>query len=277
MYYHVHIPPPPLNAYIEDIFYYEAGIAPYEAEKLLPDNTIYLIINLTGEPKKLFTDQGLHTFTAYKKVWISGMQKNFIVIEATNNNCMLVVRFRPGGAHAFVKMPLQVIADTVIEGDDIMGAKMLSLREELFDIPLAADKCKRVELFLYETMQQHLTINPVINYMVQHLSAVNNTMTIKDLVAKTGYSHKHVIHLFEQYVGLSPKYFARIAKFRHVLDCVDKQQYFSWSSLANEYGFYDQAHFIHEFKNFSGINPSDYMLQKGEDFNYIPVNLTQAR
>src|SRR5690606_16522561 len=109
------------------------------------------------------------------------------------------------------------------------------------------------------------------------LSDTRNVTSLKEQVRQTGYSHKHIISLFERYVGLTPKYFARIAKFHEVLKCVEQEQHISWTSIANEYGFYDQAHFIHEFKEFSGVNPSGYLLAKGETFNYLPVNYTAAR
>lgn len=273
MIFHLHIPSAPLRDYVHDIFYYEAEIAPYEAEKLLPDNTIYLIINFTEEEKKLFHDVSLGKYNSYKKAWISGMQRKYLVIEATNNNRMMVVRFKSGMAYPFFNVPINKFSDDVLESDDILGSEISSLREELLNTPDVSARCRRMEQYLTGLLMRQPGSNAAVDFLVRRLSDPHTLREtgIKQLIDKTGYSHKHMLHLFEKQVGLTPKYFARIAKFQQVLKNIDAGKPVSWASLANEYGFYDQAHFINDFKHFSGINPSAYFTERAEDFNYLVV------
>lgn len=271
----LHIPQPPVCDFVLDIFYYEEGKAAYDAEKLLPDNTVYLIINFTDDPKKLFHDVSLQSCNVYKKAWISGMQRRYIVIEATNNNRMMVVRFKPGMAYPVLGIPIHSFSDTVLESDEILANELILLREELWNITEPAEKCRRMEQFLRMRLLKGTGIHPAVSYLINTLLQ-SPDYDIRGLIQKTGYSHKHILHLFDKYVGLTPKYFARVHKFQDILKTIEAGKTFSWTSLAHDYGFYDQAHFINDFRHFSGINPSAYMVEKTETLNYLPVHYTKA-
>jgi methylphosphotriester-DNA--protein-cysteine methyltransferase len=80
-----------------------------------------------------------------------------------------------------------------------------------------------------------------------------------------------LISLFEKHVGIRPKYFSSLMQFQHVLRALESEQQFSWTQLAHDSGYFDQAHFINEFKRFSGLTPVTYLGEKGEYLNYIPV------
>jgi AraC-like DNA-binding protein len=96
-------------------------------------------------------------------------------------------------------------------------------------------------------------------------------LTIAAIQEKTGFSNKHFIHLFEKYVGASPKTYLRIMKFQRVLRAVEEARQIQWTDIAYSCGYYDQAHFIKEFKRFSGFNPGAYLSERGEFLNYLPV------
>ena len=86
-----------------------------------------------------------------------------------------------------------------------------------------------------------------------------------------GISHKHFIAQFRAVVGLTPKRFCRIRRFQQVLAEVEARQAVKWADLACACGYYDQAHFVHDFQGFSGLNPSAYLTQRGEYLNFVPM------
>ena len=61
-------------------------------------------------------------------------------------------------------------------------------------------------------------------------------------------------------------------KFKKVLALVETKKQIEWASIAAECGYYDQAHFIKEFHNFAGLNPSAYLTQRGDYLGYIPID-----
>jgi AraC-like DNA-binding protein len=76
-------------------------------------------------------------------------------------------------------------------------------------------------------------------------------LAIRDLANTIGITQKHLISQFEKVVGLRPKSFARVCKFQKLVNLIEQQKQIEWAAMAAECGYYDQAHFIHEFQMFS--------------------------
>jgi AraC-like DNA-binding protein len=72
-------------------------------------------------------------------------------------------------------------------------------------------------------------------------------------------------------VGVSPKQYLKIMRFQKAILAIEKNASIQWSRIALESGFYDQAHFIHDFKLFSGFTPNEYIKRKSSTLNYIPI------
>jgi len=73
-------------------------------------------------------------------------------------------------------------------------------------------------------------------------------------------------------VGVSPKQYLRIMRFQKAIEAIENNATVRWSKIALESRYYDQAHFIHDFKLFSGFTPNEYMKRKTAMLNYVPVD-----
>ena len=268
MIYRIHIPVPSLSPFIGHFFYYEGHYASHKMEKFLPDGSMDLLIDLTESPKKLFHDEEGSSFTTYNKSWISGMKTNFILIDASVTS-MIGVHFKPGGAYPFFNFPASELNDMTVEMDAIWNTAIHSIRDAILNTSSTDGKFMVLESYFLEKKKREG--NPLVDYALAELQRAPEVWTIEKLSQKTGVTGKHLIHLFKKYVGLSPKQFARISRFQKVIQLIEQQKAIEWTSLAYECGYYDQAHFIHEFRAFSGINPSTYLTQRGEFINYLPV------
>lgn len=270
MIYRIHIPAPPLSFFIEHFFYYEGYHAEHMMEKFLPDGSMDLLIDLTETPKKLFHNEEGTTFTTYKKSWISGMKTEYILIDASVSS-MIGIHFKPGGAYPFFDFPVNELNNLTIETDALWNNEIHSIREAVLNAPVIEQKFRILENFFLQKSKRRSEPNLLIKYAVDQLLHSPAVWTIDKLTKKVGVTQKHLITLFKKYVGLTPKQFARISKFQKVIQLAEKQQQIEWTSIAYECGYYDQSHFIKEFQAFSGINPSSYLVQRGEYINYLPV------
>lgn len=81
---------------------------------------------------------------------------------------------------------------------------------------------------------------------------------VSELEDLAGYSSRYINKIFEKELGLSAKQLCSTVKFQFLLSDLNKGTSENFTSIASEYNFYDQAHFIHEFKEFSGKTPSEY-------------------
>jgi AraC-like DNA-binding protein len=93
-----------------------------------------------------------------------------------------------------------------------------------------------------------------------------------ELADQIGISSRRFIQLFSNEVGLTPKLFTRVRRFQQVLQNIQTGAELSWVDMAASCGYFDQAHFIHDFKEFSGINPSTYLAQKTGHLNHVPIH-----
>ncbi len=86
-----------------------------------------------------------------------------------------------------------------------------------------------------------------------------------------GYSQKHFIDMFKRQVGIAPKAYLRIIRFQKAINEIEERKEVNWSIISQDCGFYDQAHFINDFKFFSGFTPEEYVHRKNDILNYVPV------
>ena len=272
MLFKLYSPEPPLSHFVENIWYYDGHNVGYSREKILPDGAIELIIDLDSWPKRIFEDETTtDRFRTVKKAWISGERTRYIVI-GTDNVHMIGIRFKPGGAYPFFGFPICELSEWVTELDLIWGRMIYSLRDRLLEVDSPEEKIKTFEAFLLEQVQRSLEPNRAISFAIHRLQNSPQFLAIRDLANQIGITQKHLISQFEKIVGLRPKSFARVVKFQKVLKLVEDRKQVEWASIAYECGYYDQAHFIKEFHTFSGLNPSAYLTQRGENLGYIPID-----
>jgi AraC-like DNA-binding protein len=270
MIYRIHIPQPPLAYFIEHFFYYDGYSAGHTMEKFLPDGSIDLLIDLTDTPKKLFHDESGSSYTTYKKSWVSGMKTDYILIDASVSS-MIGVHFKPGGAYPFFDFPVSELTNRTLEADLLWNIEIHDIRDAILGSAMAEDKFGILERYLLAKGRGRMEPNLYVSYAIDELKKSPQVWTIERLAGKVGVTQKHLISLFKNHAGISPKKFARISKFQKVIQELEKHRFIEWAPIAYECGYYDQAHFIREFQAFSGINPSAYLAQKGEYRNYIPI------
>jgi AraC-like DNA-binding protein len=122
-----------------------------------------------------------------------------------------------------------------------------------------------------EAIQENISTR-CVEYAVSNIIRAPSRQRLHQLSEKIGYSQKHFINLFTQQVGVSPKQYLKIMRFQNVVNTIENRPWTHWSNIALENGYYDQAHFIHDFKRFSGFTPNEYIKRKTSTLNYIPVH-----
>lgn len=271
MIYQRYQPKHPLNQFISHFTYYKNYTPDHYIDRFLPDGNVEIVIDLTEEPKYIYDNELLTEKQACRKIWLSGIRTQFISIPSGRNSEMFVINFRKGMARSFLQLPLSEITDTVTDGDLILNTVYLILREKLLETKLPLQKFRLAESMLLKQFSPALAIHPVINYAVNHITAKPEVAIIKNIACQTGYSHKHLVALFEKYVGVSPKSFLRILRFQKAVREMENTGKADLTRLALDCGYYDQSHFISDFKTFSGYTPLVYSKMRGDYINYVPV------
>ena len=271
MVFEVHIPAFPLNQFIESFIYYRDYNPVHSVDRFLPDGNINVVIDLTDYPKYIYDNDTLKEIQACKNVWFSGIRNQYITIPSGKDSEMFIINFVKGMAYPFVQMPLHELTDSVVDGDLVLTPEIMDLREMILAAPLISQKFMTVENFLLKKFIKKLVVNPFINFAVNKIIRAPENISIEQIAAKVGFSQKHLIKLFKDNVGVTPKGFLKIIRFQKAITEISAARSPDWIGIALESGYYDQAHFINDFKAFSGFTPNQYMQKNVEHLNYIPV------
>jgi len=267
----IHIPKYPLSQFI-DHFYYYVGFNPeHSVERFLPDGEVQIIFDLTNYPKYIYDNETLKEIQSCQDVWFSGFRTEPITIPSARESEMLIVQFKKGRAFPFLKEPMNNLTNFVVDAELVICREMLAIRERLLDVNTASMKFQILERQLLKIYINKLEANLFVDYAVSKILGSPDHCSIKAISNKVGYSQKHIIKLFKEHVGVTPKEFLKIIRFQKAIQLIEQQHCIDWTAVALDCGFYDQSHFIADFKRFSGFTPTEYLIQKGEILNYIPV------
>jgi AraC-like DNA-binding protein/transcriptional regulator with XRE-family HTH domain len=255
----------PLNLYIESIIYCNGHNLDYPFEKVLPDGTVQLVIKLDENQRFLMNDM-TERGVWLKNVWITGIQKRQHTYHLSQNEVTFYVRFQPGGFYKLTQIPQFEIKNQAIDADLLLGASVLQLRETLQNAKTFSEMFRKLEGYFLTWQRQKNSGNAVVDYICENIYN-----PLSGLIKKTGYSQKHVIQLFKKHIGVTPKYFRRIHRFNQALGKmhIEGASKVDWSDVSFESHYYDQAHFIKEFRYFSGTNPQSFVESGRSCSKYI--------
>ena len=191
---------------------------------------------------------------------LTGLHDSFHVFKNAADTGTLLVYFKEAGAAQFFNMPLHEFFKESISLENFMlRSELLIVEEKLSESKTNEKRIKIIEQFLMARMQ----LKEPDNLVLAALSLIHKTKgTIKmqELLKQLHISQSPLEKRFRRVVGASPKKFASIVRFKHTIQNYNSQN--SLTALGYESGFYDQAHFIKAFKNFTGETPETFFTQQ---------------
>ena len=263
------IPREPLCRFIEHMWIVK-GVLPYKRDKILPNGTMEFILNF-GSPFRVFATDGDHRFKVNTRAWIVGNRDTYILSEPFAESDLMGCRFKPGGAYPFFKFPVSELKGDIVELDLILGNRIELLKERLSQEPLPDGKFALFESFLHHEMQPNLESNPIVSHALNYLIHRPGEGSVKALSRDLGYSVKQTTRIVSRHAGLNPKALQRVFRFQSLLNRIEAASDINWARLSAQSHFFDQAHMAKEMKHFTGLAPNQYLRQKSEVLNFIPI------
>jgi AraC-like DNA-binding protein len=183
------------------------------------------------------------------------------------------VRFRSGALRHFSPLPLSALAGHPVAATDIWGCAGRQITEAVVQAPDRATRVKKLEDWLLDCLARYGKQQPGLETALRALYYHHASTRIDPLVDAIGMSRRHFERLFSEQIGLSPKVFQRTARFQQTLRDTLLTGRTSYLDAALAHGYYDQSHFIHDFKSFVGQSPRLFLTdtQRMAHFYNTPI------
>jgi AraC-like DNA-binding protein len=170
------------------------------------------------------------------------------------------VRFRSGRARRFVRVDASEIVDSVAPLEDVIPRESSEIRRQLADTADEARARLALERFLVERLTHTKDEDDaLVDASVRRLRDGDGRTTVDELTRAIGVSRQHLTRLFRRDVGLGPKAYARVLRFRAAVRALGTRRPASLALLAADLGYCDQPHFTNEFRRFSGLSPAAWL------------------
>ena len=258
MEYVARVPKPPLDRYIDDL-YCLTGRPRHRRVNVPPMPSAHLFLNL-GDPVVLHDSAPATPTASMSDGWFMGVWTRRFTVEYPNAVRVVGVHFKPWGVSPFIDLPASELQNRWAPVDDLWHRSLDAIRNRLGESGSSAAALRALEeellVRLVETPSRSLDL---VTHAARRLAAVHGAVPIAALADCAGISRNRLTDQFRFHVGVTPKRVARIYRFARLILTVDPSLPVDWSAIAHRAGFFDQSHFVKEFKEFTGRTPSQYL------------------
>lgn len=172
---------------------------------------------------------------------------------------VLGLKFKPGGFYPFLNEPVSRLTDSSVSFREVFRMDSGPLEKEIFAQEEIEPALSRVETFLGERLPAQDDNVSFVNDIVSRIRNDRTIVKVDDAVRQTGVHKRTLQRLFDRYVGVSPKWVIRRYRLHEAAEQMHHGSVPDWSQLSLALGYYDQSHFIRDFRSIVGPSPEQYV------------------
>lgn len=253
MIYQKHIPNFPLRNYIDSIIFIQGN----NKGTALPKTAMSLVFNI-ADSFKLFIDKNFTEYTDYKKYWVAGLQTKPTNVESYGLSQMFVVQFKTLGAFVFLNDPLHYYTNNYVSLDCIFSKEADETWEKLQEAKSLNEQFLIIENFLNSKLVNYKQPDKKLISTIDILLDNKQHLSINEICKKQNISRKHLNNLSKEYAGVSPKTISSLYRLQTTLKTISTSSSEKLTDVAYQAAYFDQAHFINDFKKFTNLKPTEY-------------------
>jgi len=233
------------------------------SEPLLPFVKHYWIINwdLEGQApyfQDVVPNPCVNLVIEDHKSGIYGVSSQMYTKRIEGKGRVFGVKFQPGGFYPFLNSPLAGLTDQALLIDAVFGTEAKAYEQQLRSAADSASMIALTEaLFLRHLPQLDESIT-LINQIISRIHEDHELTKVEQICEAFDLNKRKVQRLFNQYVGISPKWVIKLYRLQNAAEAMDKNSHYDSLKLSAELGYYDQSHFIKDFKSIIGKTPDEY-------------------
>ena len=236
-------------------------------ERVLPTGAMHLVFRLSDHPLRLFETIEDPVGHSMGHAIVGGVRAAFYVRDISEPVHSVGAQLHPSVSTVLFGAPAQDFAGRHTSLDDLWGASAAEVRERL-QVDNPERQLEILESVLADRLSQMRPLHPAVRHALERFSA---NASVHDIVREVGWSHRRFIELFRNAMGLTPKLYTRLLRFRRTIRRIAAGPESSWVDVALESGYSDQPHFNREFHEFAGITPGEYRALTPPHAHHVPV------
>lgn len=224
-------------------------------QRIVPDGCMEMIFHY-GDLYKQYIRDG--SYIIQPKCFVFGQISHPLDIEPTGETGIFATRFHPGGFNPFSKIPVADMENRAIPLQELFGNEGHQLEKQILNALTTEDRVKIIEPFLINRLLTPKFIDSITKLSVEIILQLNGQLTVDELSGQLNIHRRQLERKFSSAIGLSPKQLSKIIRLQATLKMLANDQFTSLTSVAYDGNYYDQAHFIKDFKEFTGLSPKKF-------------------
>jgi AraC-like DNA-binding protein len=275
---------PRLRPYVHGYIASSSQLPTEVRERHLPVAEVPLFVNFGAPHRSADPEAKGGTFRVHDGAWIGGLRDGPALSEAVGERHFMIVRFTPVGAHLFLGIPMHALAGRTVGLDEIDSGLMRRVMRCVGGVSNVGECFTAMEALIAER-----TGGPAAQGIAARawdmLAGGDGRIAVGSLAAACDCSHRHLISQFQTCIGVTPKSAERLFRFNRAVRLINRSAFVrrdmspgkpyieapagthsgfakvEWADIAAECGYFDQPHFIREFRQFAGATPSTFLRQ----------------
>lgn len=263
------VPGPPLDAAIAMLWSVRQPRGPRQLERVLPQGTGQIVVNLAEDHTRTYEPQLGFRCVHTSGTVVCGQRSGFIVIDTDEQHDCVGASLTPAGLPLLLGERADAFTNTDVSLGDLWPARQVDrLRTTLLEARTHEARLDVLEQAL-RARHRPREVHPAVAEAIATFVARPGVARVDEVVARTGYSARHLVDRFTAQVGLTPKRFCRVRRFQLALHHAFAGRPDDWARLALDCGFADQSHLVNEFRAFSGLPPTRYLDRRTPWPNHV--------
>ncbi len=190
--------------------------------------------------------------------------------DAASWNQVVGVEIKAGALKILTGIAGEEVKDGLLPLESLWGSEAGQILNQLEDCDESFDQLALLESLLSIKAEKNHKKDSFVLEAAKYIDRQKGRGTLKNFLSQTGYSRSQVFRKFEEHMGLSPKGYAQVVRFKHLLmeSVVGLKP--DWAGMASEYGYYDQAHLAHDFYKITGMYPESFYVDFQKRGSFVP-------
>ena len=226
-----------------------------ERNTIVPDGCMKMIFHY-GDLYKHYTATG--NCMELPKCFVIGQLTGPYEVEPAGETGTFFVCFQPNGFLPFATVPIREMENSAVPLDKLFGKEGQEIGQKILNASSAEERINLIEVFLFNRLRDATAIDQIVKSTVETILTANGQLSVDELSRKTSIKRRQLERRFSSAIGLSPKQLSKTIRLQATLKTLLSKKNTNLTALAYESEYYDQAHFIKDFKAFTGITPKEF-------------------